>query len=58
MPNCDVCTRFYSDMMKPVCGVDNCPLSTEQRGSDVDCPPTDYPTDETRCAECPRRARV
>lgn len=20
-----------------------------------DCPPRDYPTDKTRCAECPRR---
>jgi hypothetical protein len=20
-----------------------------------DCPPSDYPTDETRCAPCPRR---
>jgi hypothetical protein len=21
-----------------------------------DCPPVDYPTDKTRCAECPRRS--
>lgn len=23
-----------------------------------DCPPTDYPTDETRCAPCPRRSQT
>jgi hypothetical protein len=23
-----------------------------------DCPPPNYPTDKTRCAECPRRFKV
>ena len=32
------------------------PLKAAKRELCEDCPPSDYPTDKTRCSECPRRA--
>jgi len=47
----------------PYCGIELRP-TREERGEIgsaadslcEDCPPSDYPTDETRCLPCPRRA--
>lgn len=41
---CRNCGRAESDLVQPCFGI---PCE--------DCPPADYPTDKTRCAECPRR---
>ena len=43
---CRNCGRAESDLAQPCFGI---PCE--------DCPPADYPTDKTRCAECPRRGQ-
>jgi hypothetical protein len=44
-PTCE-CGEAKQDILHDVAGTDFC----------EDCPPVNYPTDKTRCADCPRRA--
>lgn len=54
---CDGSGFFYSD---PDLGPCNCVLDAGVAAEEVcsDCPASGYPTDKTRCAECPRMGEI